>query len=142
MMNRGKMITPILLLLSLLMCQAVFADQTPEESASAACEVWLSLFDEGNYSASWNEAAQLFKGAITLEQWEATLEVFRSPLGRVIARELRSRQYTRTLPGAPDGDYVVIQYETSFEYKKVAIETITPMLDKDGQWRVAGYYIK
>ncbi|MEJ2473814.1 MAG: DUF4019 domain-containing protein [Desulfobacterales bacterium] len=28
------------------------------------------------------------------------------------------------------------------ENKTAAVETITPMLDKDGQWRVSGYYIK
>ncbi|HWN92533.1 MAG TPA: DUF4019 domain-containing protein, partial [Verrucomicrobiae bacterium] len=48
----------------------------------------------------------------------------------------------RTLPGAPDGEYVVIQYETAFENKASAVETITPMLDKDGSWRISGYYIK
>jgi len=42
----------------------------------------------------------------------------------------------------PDGDYVIIQFDTSFENKKSAIETVTPMLDKDGVWRVSGYYIK
>jgi hypothetical protein len=26
--------------------------------------------------------------------------------------------------------------------KKTAIETVTPMQDKDGAWRVSGYYIK
>jgi ribosomal protein S17E len=42
----------------------------------------------------------------------------------------------------PDGKYVVIKYDTSFENKKSAVETVTPMLDKDGKWRVAGYFIK
>jgi len=28
------------------------------------------------------------------------------------------------------------------ENKTSTVETITPMLDKDGQWRVSGYYIK
>ena len=40
------------------------------------------------------------------------------------------------------GEYVVIQFETSFENKKAAVETVTPMMDKDGIWRVSGYYIK
>ena len=35
---------------------------------------------------------------------------------------------------------LVIQYETSFEYKKSKVETIIFMLDKDGKWHVAGYY--
>lgn len=46
------------------------------------------------------------------------------------------------LPGAPDGEYAVIQFETSFANKKSAIETVTPMKDPDGKWRVSGYFIK
>jgi hypothetical protein len=46
------------------------------------------------------------------------------------------------LPGAPDGQYVIIQFETSFENKQNAVETVTPMLDTDSQWRISGYYIK
>ena len=47
-----------------------------------------------------------------------------------------------SLPGAPDGEYVVIQFDTSFTNKKVAVETVTPMKDEDGIWRVSGYYVK
>jgi len=46
------------------------------------------------------------------------------------------------VPGAPDGEYVVLRFETSFENKAKAIETVTPMREKDGTWRVSGYYIK
>ena len=56
--------------------------------------------------------------------------------------EVMVRQFCRTVPGAPDGEYVVIQFETSFENKKSAVETVTPMRDKDGRWRVSGYYVK
>jgi hypothetical protein len=48
----------------------------------------------------------------------------------------------QSLPGAPDGEYVVIQFKTAFENKKFAIETVTPMLDGDGKWRVSGYFIR
>jgi len=47
-----------------------------------------------------------------------------------------------SVPGGPDGQYVIIEFAASFENKKTAIETVTPMLEKDGVWRVAGYYIK
>jgi len=76
------------------------------------------------------------------EQFQKSVEPVRKPLGKVISREVKSKRYTKQLPGAPDGEYVVIQFETSFENKKAAIETVTPMLDKDGVWRVSGYYIK
>ena len=51
-------------------------------------------------------------------------------------------QYAESLPGAPDGEYVVILFKTSFEGKAEAVETVTPMRDADGEWRVAGYYIR
>ena len=91
---------------------------------------------------SAEEAAEYFRAAVTREQWQRSMRAFRRPLGRVVSRKLKSKQYTNTLPGAPDGEYVVIQYETSFENKKSAIETIIPMLDEDGKWRVSGYYVK
>jgi len=122
--------------------QAVQADRSAEEAAVAASQAWLALVDEGNYSGSWEEAAEYFRAAVTVEQWQRSMGAFRRPLGRVVSRKLKSKHYTNTLPGAPDGEYVVIQYETSFENKESAIETITPMLDKDGKWRVSGYYIK
>ena len=55
---------------------------------------------------------------------------------------MQSTQYTTTAPGAPDGEYVIIQFESAFEHKASAIETVTPMRDKDGQWRVSGYFLK
>jgi hypothetical protein len=120
----------------------VNAEQSAEEAAVASSQEWLSLVDTGKYAESWDAAAGFLKNAITKQKWSESMEAFRKPLGKRITRNLLSKQYATTLPGAPDGEYVVIQYETSFENKKSAIETITPMLDKDGTWRVSGYYIK
>ncbi|NIQ39652.1 MAG: DUF4019 domain-containing protein [Proteobacteria bacterium] len=142
-MNLKDWIPTVLAFLSLFVfCQTLPAKEPVEELATVASEVWLALADKGEYAASWNEAAELFRAAMTEEQWRATLSAFRKPLGKVLSRRLKLRRYTETLPGAPDGQYVVIQYETVFEHKKFAIETVTPMLDRDGTWRVAGYYIK
>jgi len=114
----------------------------PEQLAQKSAEAWLALVDAGKYAESWQDAAQLFKGAVSKEQWQSAMRAHRLPLGNVQSRKLKGATYTKTLPGAPDGQYVVIQYESSFEHKKVAVETITPLLDKDGKWRVSGYYIK
>jgi hypothetical protein len=63
-------------------------------------------------------------------------------LGRLVSRKLKSRQYTEQIPGVPDGKYVVIQYDSVFEQKASAVETVTPMVDFDGAWRVSGYFVK
>jgi Protein of unknown function (DUF4019) len=122
---------------------AIAQDNTAKiKAAEAASEAWLKFVDSGDYSQSWVEASSTFKAAVTEKQWEQQIKAAHSPLGALFSRKLKSAQYKTELPGAPDGQYVVIQYGSSFANKKSAVETVTPMLDKDGQWRVAGYLIK
>lgn len=113
-----------------------------EKAALQAADTWLQLLDSGQYAKSWEEAAGYFRNAVPQDNWQRSTEVFRKPLGKLVSRQLKSTRYTTSAPGAPDGEYVIIQYNTSFENKKSAIETVTPMLDKDGKWRVSGYFIK
>ncbi len=118
------------------------AEKTAVEAAQLAAQSWLAVVDSGKYTESWSQASELFKKSVTVEQWENALHSVRGSLGKFQSRRVTSAQYTKALPGAPDGEYVVIQYESAFENKKAATETVTPMKDKDGQWRVSGYFIK
>lgn len=119
-----------------------WAAEKPEDAAQEAANAWLKLVDGGQYAESWDAAAGLFKGAVTRDQWKQAVGGVRGPLGKVLSRKVKSRQYMEHLPGAPDGKYVVLQYQTEFEHKASAVETVTPMLDKDGSWRVSGYFVK
>ncbi len=107
-----------------------------------SARTWLKFIDDGDYGKSWEEAADIFKNAATKAQWAGMAKTVRQPLGKVISRQLMSKMPTQTVPGGPDGEYVIIQFKTSFENKKDAIETVTPMLDEDNVWRVTGYYIR
>jgi photosystem II stability/assembly factor-like uncharacterized protein len=118
------------------------SNQAAVEQATKAADAWLKLIDQGKYGESWGDAATIFRGAITKDAWAERVGIVRKPLGAVQSRKVKKAQYVTSLPGAPDGQYVVIQYDTSFANKKSAIETVTPMKDKDGQWRVSGYYIR
>ena len=113
-----------------------------EKAAAGAAEAWLAAVDAGDYGRSWDDAAAFFRNAMPKDRWEQTMQSFRSPFGKKLSRTLKSSRYMTSLPGAPDGQYVVIQFAASFENKKDAVETVTPMLDKDGAWRVSGYFIK
>ena len=123
-------------------CSAM-AKENQEKKAAEGATTWLALIDEGNYRESWETAAGYFKNAVAKQQWELMLKAARQPLGKLISRVIKSTVYRKSLPGAPDGEYVIIQFESSFENKKSGIETVTPMLDKvDGEWKVSGYYIQ
>lgn len=111
-----------------------------EELVSDA-KAWLDLIYDQNYPQSWDKAASLFQMAVTKEQWTQQLGGIVPPLGKVISRDIMSADYHTTLPGAPDGEYLVIQFKTTFENKNESIETVTQMIDDD-QWKVSGYFIK
>jgi opacity protein-like surface antigen len=109
--------------------------------AQAAAKSWLALTDAGKHGASWDDAAAFFKKAVSKADWEKALGQVRGPLGAMKSRKLKSATFTRTLPNAPEGEYVVIQFDTQFEGRAV-VETITPMKEKDGSFKVSGYYVK
>jgi hypothetical protein len=132
----------VLSLLVIALTAAAQSEPTREDAARAAASEWLALVDSGKYGESWQQASRFFRNAVTREQWERSLHAVRDPLGRLLSRKPISATYSKTLPGAPDGEYVVIRYESSFEHKRSAIETVTTMLDWDGNWRVSGYFIK
>jgi hypothetical protein len=110
--------------------------------AEAAALAWLALTDAGDYPRSWDQAAGYFRASISKPNWIHAVGNIRQPLGGLVSRKVRSATFKRSLPGVPDGEYVVIQYDTQFEHKDGAIETVTPLLDKDGSWKVSGYFIK
>jgi len=112
-----------------------------EEAAKRAALEWLALVDAMQYEASWKEASSLFQAQVSTPDWVKAVAAARSPLGDFVARHLISASYATSLPGAPDGEYVVLLFQTAYENKAQAVETVTPMLD-EGKWRVSGYYIR
>ena len=112
------------------------------EAAAAAAQAWLALIDDGRYSEGWKQASAIVQGAATEQSFANSMETFRKPLGDLVSRKLKSAEHMTEMPGAPDGQYVLMQFETSFANKKSAVETVTFMLENDGQWRAAGYFIK
>lgn len=127
---------------ALLLASAAIAGEDPIKSAEDASARWLKLIDAGRYDESWDEASEMFKKSIGKAEWKKAIETARKPIGPLRNRKIRTSQYIVNPDGAPEGEYVMIQYDCSFEGLPNAVETLTPMKDKDGVWRVSGYYIK
>jgi len=113
-----------------------------QTKAIEAAQGWLKLIDNGKYKASWDMAALVFKTVVLKEDWVKKASDVRAPFGKVASREIMGYQYTKALPGVPEGEYVIIQFKTAFQNGLKGIETITPMLEADGAWRTTGYFIK
>lgn len=113
-----------------------------QEAGITAAESWLDLVDQHKYAESWKEAAAYFKNAVAQQEWAKTMEASRAPLGELVSRTLDGSTYQTSLPGAPDGEYVIVKFRTEFRHKKEAVETVVPMKEEDGSWRVSGYFIR
>jgi hypothetical protein len=131
-----------LVLIAMILVSVAFGADTSQKDALAAAENWLAMIDHGEYAKSWQEAAAYFKTVITEGEWVQSMQEVRKPLGKLISRKVKSLTPKTSLPNTPKGEYVVIQFETSFEKGKSGLETVTPQLERDGKWRVAGYHIQ
>jgi hypothetical protein len=132
----------VLLLVAGLIAAGARAADGPEKAAQAAAERWLALVDADEARESWKAAAEIFRKQVTVEQWEAAIQAVHSQTGKNLSRKLKSAQSTKNPPNAPEGDYVILQYDSAFEKARSATETLAPMKDPDGVWRVSGYFVK
>jgi hypothetical protein len=106
------------LVLTLWLCPVAWAAEKAEDAATKSAEAWLSLVDQGRYGESWDAAAKVFQGALTRDKWKEALGSARAPLGGLVSRRVQSAEYRTSLPGAPDGKYVVVQFDTTFQNTK------------------------
>ena len=124
----------------LIFAAVLFAAPLNDQAASSG-EAWLGLIDNGKYADSWREASSYFRSRVPEKAWVSMVQGVRAPLGALVSRSQPSVTFAKTLPGAPDGNYALMQFQTSFQNKANAVETLTVMADGE-KWRAAGYFIR
>ncbi|EIJ0985277.1 DUF4019 domain-containing protein [Vibrio vulnificus] len=129
------MLRKFILVLSLV--PALLFAQT--KSIDVAASDWLSLIDNQHYGESWDSAGSLFRSQISKGEWAAAVGAVRTKAGNLESRILTTTTSMKSLPNVPDGEYVVVQYQTTFSAKQ-STETLTLSNSKTG-WVVIGYFI-
>ncbi|WP_337190843.1 DUF4019 domain-containing protein [Qipengyuania oceanensis] len=83
-----------------------------------------------------------FRGAVTAKTWAAQVQPVRAPLGTVMTRSLKGVTAYDKLPGAPAGEYRIVEFDTKFSDAPTdAVETAVMVREGTG-WSVVGYFIK
>jgi len=136
----ARVCLPLIAVLVLLSCSP--AQDPNVKAATYAAQDWLASVDNGNYGQSWDNASALFQQKISREQWEGTGGGGRTAYGKVISRQLLSATLDTNIASAPGGKFVVIEFRTKFANGHTLIETVSPMQEPNGQWRVAGYFVR
>ena len=137
----------LLMALAGLIVRPIRADDTidPKIAAVAAMQTWLKEIDQNQYAQSWKDASAFFQKAVTSDTWTADLNAARTPLGKCTDRKLASSLHQTQVPGPTGmvkGDFVIAQFNSSFENLAYAIETVCFEKAPDGTWKASGYYVK
>ncbi len=111
------------------------------ETIEAATK-WLALLDAGKTGAAWDASSPYLKSVVTRQKWIDGIGSARRPFGKFVKRTPTKFARSHSMPGAPDGDYSIIEFDTEFENGKRASEQIIWMLGEREVWSVSGYFIR
>jgi Protein of unknown function (DUF4019) len=102
---------------------------------------FVGYLDQGRFADSYAYTGMLIRQQLDRDAFSTEIQKTRANTGALQSRELIDSSYATTLPGAPEGQYVVLHYHASFANRPDATETVTLAFAK-GYWRIVGYYIK
>jgi len=140
--GRGEAVRALVAIVCLL-AGGAFAQDPNSILAQKAAREWLAMTDKVDAAASYDAAGAKFKEAVTGDKWADALQKARGPLGALDQRSILQSSFDKKLPdGGPEGEYALIQYRTAFAKKADSVETVTLEREKDGVWRVIGYFIR
>jgi len=103
---------------------------------------WLARVDAGDYQESWEQASKLLKSKTAQAEWVKSTTALRSPRGKMTARYIATAGTTTSLSGFPEGEYIVLQFYTTFAPQSLALETITLSRASDETWQIVDYAMK
>jgi len=113
-----------------------------DRSAIAAGEKWLALIDSGKAGAAWDLSSKQLQSSVTRAKFIAAIGDVRKPLGKLEERTAERFARSHRLPGAPEGDYVIVEYTARFPKGKKLQEQLVWSIEESDVWRVAGYYYR
>lgn len=136
--------------LAVVLCLVIGCSSQQERAQRKAAEAlaarvsgsWLTNVNKEDYASAWRSASDYFRGTITLQRWLEEMQGYRKPLGQCLDRSKPSFRHEKELDSVPDGKYIIVEYESRFEKKKKATETIVTNAGLDGHLEIYGYRVK
>lgn len=106
---------------------------------AAVVDIVTEDIDAERYEKIYQEASDLWKQELTLEQSIETFKTLRTKLGKVKGRTLHSATEQHNSGGPLQGEAYILTYRTDFE-RGEGMETFT-LVKGDGRWLLARYFV-
>jgi hypothetical protein len=91
------------------------------------------------YEKVYNEASELWRRDVTLNQSNEVFKTLRTKLGKVKSRSLHSATEQQNSSGPLKGHVFLLSYETNFE-RGDGMENFT-LIEENGRWLLARYFV-
>lgn len=132
----------LLLCFTVLFSSLVLGNPKYVEQAEKQAHNWMDTIDKGDAESSWNEMSSIFTQQLSAEDWKLSIQGMQMYFGKVGQRKIKSSNYKTSSYGAPNGDYVDVEFSTDYANAAGRKEVVTMVRDQDGQWKVAGFSIE
>jgi hypothetical protein len=116
--------------------------QGDDKESIEAGKKWLELLDSGNAGAAWDLASKQLQSVVKRDAFVAEISTVRKPLGKIDTRTPVKFARSHELPGAPSGDYAIVEFDTKYANGKHLSEQVIWTIESGDIWRVAGYYYR
>jgi len=136
---------PLNLLIVLLYALSVTACRPDGDRGRVPIEVQEVITAVGDditmerYEDIYNEASELWRRDVTLEQSNEVFKTLRTKLGKVESRSLNAAAEQQNSGGPLKGHVFILSYETRFE-RGDGMENFT-LIEENGRWALARYFV-
>ena len=144
-----KLFKKLIVLWLLIVCMLPYALAKEEdllEQVESSARSWLEWLDHEKYPESWQNASLALQKKTSEAAWIKTVTSLRNARGKPAARYIATASSAKSLSGFVDGEYVVLQFYTTFAEKGLALETVTLVKSNDStgaeNWKMVEYSIR
>ena len=113
-----------------------------DQDTVEAGKKWLALLDADKAGVAWDAASKQLQSGVTRAKFIDDVRRARKPLGKLSSRTAVKFARAHDLPGAPSGDYAIIEYDAQYANGKHLSEQLTWAIAEGDVWRVAGYFYR
>ena len=136
---------PLILLIVLLSVLSVAACRQDTGRGRVPSEVQEVIANVGDdiayerYEKIYNEASELWRRDVTLDQSTQVFKTLQTKLGKVTSRSLHTATEQQNSSGPLKGHVFILSYETNFE-RGDGMENFT-LIEENGRWLLARYFV-
>jgi len=142
----------MLLLLSMLLCgcrvnvstepEKITVQRGTDEQRAEVLRATQSIvrdMDKGSFDAVWDRSSQILKDATLKVVFTKALAATRGNLGKAVRGQTRIGFSRKIDPNAPEGDYAVVEIDSSFDGTTVTEKVV--LARESREWKLAGYFM-